>query len=132
VDKLPAFPAQDVRAVREPKLDVEGKARDSEHCGPFQIVDGPYVDRTGDFQLLKAPEQCGYPADEQPEPNRGGGAPEAQRDAKAANLAPMREWLNTKPDLTNADLREKFRVADVQVNDSTVCGHWATLKKEQK
>jgi hypothetical protein len=96
------------------------KARDFEPCGAFQLIGRPYIDESGDFGLHKRPEDCGSLADEQPDRHRGGGAPQAQREAKAANIALMREWLARNPALTSKEIAEKFARADINVGDSAV------------
>jgi hypothetical protein len=108
------------------------KPRDFEPCGPFELIGRPHIDRDGDFVMLKNPEECGSLLDEQPELNKGGGAPHAQREAKAANLALMRAWLENERDLTGPELKEKFKGVGIALNDSTIRGYKKTLKKERR
>ena len=84
------------------------KPRDFQPCGPFQIIGRPFIDETGDFRILKRPGGCGSLSDEQePERDRGG-APIQAREARAANIELLREWLREEPlffcvvDLENA------------------------------
>jgi 5S rRNA maturation endonuclease (ribonuclease M5) len=108
------------------------KPRDFQPCNPFQIIGRPHIDQQGDFQLLKAPGECGSLSDEQPELNRGGGAPEAKRSAKAANLALLRGYLAANADLTTPELREMFANDDVKLPDSTIRSYKHDLKKGHK
>jgi 5S rRNA maturation endonuclease (ribonuclease M5) len=96
------------------------KQRDFQACGPFQLIGRPYIDEKGDFQLLKTPGECGSLADEQPDQNRGGGATQAVRNAKASNIALLREWLVGEPNLTSKDISRKFRSEGIEVSDSAV------------
>ena len=107
------------------------KARDFEHCGPFQLIGRPYIADTQDFALHKKPEECGSLADEQPDLNRGGGAPKAQRDAKAANLALMREWLKVEPGLTSKEIADKFQAEGIPITDSAVRKYRKNLNKQR-
>lgn len=102
-------------------LHVENlKPRDFQPCGPFQIIGRPFIDDAGDFRILKRPGECGSLQDEQePERDRGG-APQTVREARAANLALMRGWLEGSPHLTSRELVERFRSVGVKVNDSTI------------
>jgi hypothetical protein len=105
------------------------KPRDFLPCGPFQLMGRPHIDKTGDFRMLKRPEDCGSLADEQPELNRGGGASQAQREAKAANLALMKTWIEADPDHAAApELRQKFAGIGIELTDSTIRSYKAILK----
>jgi hypothetical protein len=97
------------------------KPRDFQPCQPFQIIGRPHIDESGDFQVLKRPGECGSLMDEQePERERGGGAPQAVRDARVANLALMRGWLRENPGLTSPDLVRQFANAGIKVGDSAI------------
>jgi hypothetical protein len=97
------------------------KPRDFQPCQPFQVVGRPFIDQGGDFQILKRPGECGNLMDEQePERNRGGGAPEAVKEAKAANLALMRGWLTAKPDLTSNELSKMFADEGIKIDGSSI------------
>jgi len=104
-------------------LHVENlKARDFEPSGPFELIGRPYIDEEGDFRMHKKPGDCGPLAEEQPTPerNRGGGAAEAVRRVKAANLALMRGWLVENPNLSLNDLVRKFADSRVKIDRSSV------------
>ncbi len=96
------------------------KPRDFQPCGPFQIIGRPFIDETGDFRILKRPGECGSLSDEQePERDRGG-APESAREARAANLALMRSWLEKEPTLTSRELVQRFASVGIKLNDSSI------------
>jgi hypothetical protein len=96
------------------------KARDFAPLGPFQLIGRPNLDHDGDFGMLKAPGDCGELADEQrPERDRGG-APESAREARAANLALMRSWLEKDRDLTSRELVQRFVSVGIKLNDSSI------------
>jgi hypothetical protein len=97
------------------------KPRDFQPCGPFQIIGRPHIDESGEFRILKRPEECGSLQDEQePERERGGGAPQAAREARAANLALMRGWLRENPGLTSSEMVRLFANEGIKVGDSTI------------
>ncbi len=97
------------------------KPRDFQPCGPFQIIGRPFIDETGDFRILKRPGECGSLMDEQAqERDKGGGAPEAVREAKAANLALMRGWLTAKPELSSNDLVKMFADEGIKIDGSSI------------
>jgi len=97
------------------------KPRDFQPCGPFQIIGRPHIDESGDFRIFKLPGECGPLMDEhEPERNHGGGAPQATRDARAANLALMRGWLSEKPGLTSPELVRLFAHEGITVGDSAI------------
>lgn len=97
------------------------KPRDFQPCQPFQIIGRPFIDETGDFALHKKPGECGALQDEQePERDHGGGAPQAIRDARAANLALMRGWLSENPGISSRDLARRFSDIGVKVGDSAI------------
>lgn len=97
------------------------KPRDFQPCGPFQIIGRPHIDESGDFALLKKPGECGSLQDEQdPERDKGGGAPIAVREAKSANLQLLREWLTTDRTLSSQQLSQRFRNAGISIGDSAI------------
>ena len=63
-------------------------------CKPFELQGRPYINRQHDFELVTQPGDC----EEQPDLRRGGGAPQAVRDAKTANKELLRTWLKADPD----------------------------------
>lgn len=90
-------------------LHVENvKPRDFEPCGPFQIIGRPHIDQEGDFRLHKAPEECGYLADELPDDRNAGGAPPAKREEKQRRVEIVRAWLREDPSQTAEQLRTRF------------------------
>lgn len=85
------------------------KPRDFQPPGPFQLIGRPYINDEGDFRIHKNPAECGSLMDEQqPDRDKGGGAPQIMREAKAANLALMRRWLHDEPALTSRELERRF------------------------
>jgi hypothetical protein len=97
------------------------KPRDFQPCQPFQIIGRPFIDQSGDFALHKKPGECGSLQDEQePDRDRGGGAPEAVREAKAANLALMRGWLGENKELSSRDMSRRFFDIGVSIGDSAI------------
>ena len=96
------------------------KPRDFEPVGPFQLIGRPYLDTEGDFRILKKPGECGRLSEEQPERDKGGGAPQAVREARAANLALMRGWLQENPNLTSPEIVRRFANEDIKITDSTI------------
>jgi DnaB-like helicase N terminal domain/AAA domain len=99
------------------------KARDYDPSKPFQLVGRPFIDAEGDFRLHKAPGECGSLAEELPDlnpQNRKGGASETVREAKAANLALLRVWLQENPRITSTELVAKFHAEGIEVSDSTI------------
>jgi hypothetical protein len=106
------------------------KPRDFLPCGPFQIIGRPYIERTGDFQMFRRPEECGALSDEEPDLCKGG-APKEKREAKAANLALMRQWVDSfGANLTSEELVQKFAAVGVTVSKSTIRTYRRQLKKE--
>lgn len=103
------------------------KPRDFQPCQPFQIIGRPYISDKGDFRLHKRPGECGALMDEQePERNRGG-APEAVREAKASNIALMRNWRAATPDLSLSELVRKFADDGITIDRSTICRYQKQL-----
>jgi hypothetical protein len=97
------------------------KPRDFTPCQPFQIIGRPFIDERSDFVLHKKPGECGALMDEQePERARGGGAPQAVKDSKAANLALVRQWLTATPGLSSNDLVKSFSDSEIKIDRSTI------------
>ena len=96
------------------------KSRDFQPCGPFQISGRPSIDERGDFALFKGPGECNPLAAEQKPERHHGGAPQAARDARTANLALMRGWLRENPVLTSTELVRRFANEGIRVTDSAV------------
>lgn len=101
------------------------KARDFDPCQPFQLRGRPAINNTGDFELLFRPGDC-----PESQSSHSGGAPQAERESKAANLALLRTWLAADPDATAPELRQKFADVGITVTDSTVRSYKSLLKKE--
>lgn len=95
------------------------KARDFDAPRPFQLAGRPHIDLTGDFVMLKKPGECGALADEQ-EPERKGGASNQAREARAANLELLRQWLAQDPHATSEGLSSRFKSAGITVKPGTV------------
>lgn len=97
------------------------KPRDFQPCQPFQIIGRPSIDQSADFALHKRPGECGTLMDEQdPERDRGGGAPEVVREAKAANKALMRGWLTENHALSSSDLVRMFANNGIKIDGSSI------------
>ncbi len=97
------------------------KARDFQACGPLQLIGRPYIDQTGSFKMHLEPGFCGkldkYLADRN---HRGGGAPEEQQEAKAANLELLRRLLANEPLLTSPEIVKRFAKIGITVSDSSI------------
>jgi hypothetical protein len=90
------------------------KARDFEPCKPFQIAGRPYIDRKGDFRMLKKPGTCGSLLSEQPQRERGGAAPEL-RESRSRNLEIIRRMLAKNPKKRSKDIAKRLGVAEATV-----------------
>jgi hypothetical protein len=96
------------------------KPRDFAPCRPFQIIGRPSIDETGDFALYKRPGDCGSLQDEQ-EPDRDkGGAPIQAREARAANIELVRQWVRDEPSINSTGLSRKFAALGIKVSDSAI------------
>jgi len=95
------------------------KPRDFQPCRPFQIIGRPFIEERGDFQLHKQPGECGELADEQTERDKGG-APTQVREARAANLARVRNWLDQDPNQSSEQLARRFKDIGVTVSAVTI------------
>jgi hypothetical protein len=93
------------------------KPRDFLPCGPFQIIGRPYIEQTGDFQMLKRPEECGTLSDEQPELNPHN---TESHQTRIANIALMRSWIDAEPDISNVCIRQKFSSLGIHLGESTI------------
>jgi hypothetical protein len=96
------------------------KSRDFEAPAPFQLIGRPYLDETGDFEMLKPPGVCGKLVEEQPPERDRGGAPAQVREAKLANKELVRQWLTADHSLSSNQLKAKLSEIGVTVDDSTV------------
>jgi len=98
------------------------KARDFEPSGPFQLSGRPHIDQQGSFALHRSPGDCGKLAEyleDMPGRNRGG-APESVKEARAANLELLRQWLAKEPQLSSRDLSARFSTAGIKLGDSAI------------
>jgi hypothetical protein len=98
------------------------KARDSEAVEPFQIIGRPWIDQEGDFRMHRNPGECGKLAEyleDMPGRNRGG-APDSVKEARAANLELLRQWLAKEPHLSSRDLSARFSTAGIKLGDSAI------------
>jgi hypothetical protein len=95
------------------------KDRDFQACQPFQLVGRPYLDQEGEFRLHA--RNCGKLAEylDMPSRNKGGAPPEA-REAKAANLELLRQWLTADPLCSSKQLAQRFRDIGIKVDDSSI------------
>lgn len=96
------------------------KARDFEPPKPFQLIGRPYISEVGDFEIHKAPGECGPLHDEQqPERDRGG-APKEAREGRAANLELLRQMLTVTPSLTSQQISQRFAEIGIKLGDSAI------------
>ena len=96
------------------------KPRDFQPCGPFQIIGRPFINEAGDFRLHKKPGECGSLQDEQQPERDKGGAPVHVREARAANIELLRQWLKEDKDQTSEELAEKFATLGINLSPVTV------------
>jgi hypothetical protein len=97
------------------------KDRDFQSCGPFQLIGRPFIDQEGGFRIHRRPGECGKLAEYLEDVhNRSGGAPDAAKESKAANLALLRTWRKEDPDLTSTELVAKYKAEGIEVKDSTI------------
>jgi len=103
------------------------KPRDFQPCGAFQLIGRPYIDKDGDFALLKSPDDCGALSDEQPDLR---GNNKAKQEAKAANMALYSAWLEAEPGLSYEDAQQRFKDNGVKVTSSTLRGYAYELRRK--
>lgn len=96
------------------------KPRDFQPPAPFQLIGRPFIDLEGDFTLYQAPGECGSLMEEQQPERDKGGARVQVREARAANIALLREWLSEDRNQTSEQLVTRFSNAGVKVSPSTV------------
>ena len=98
------------------------KPRDFDPCGPFQLAARPHISDTGNFRMHKEPGSCGLLADEMPDSNRnkGGGAPQVVQEARNANLALLRSFLQEDPGMTSRQLSQRFASLGIKLGDSAI------------
>lgn len=104
------------------------KPRDFQPCGPFQIIGRPYIDKDGDFVLLKSPDDCGALSDEQPDLR---GNNKAKKEAKAANMALYSGWLEAEPSLSYEDAQQRFKDNSIKISKDTLRGYTHELRKKK-
>ncbi|MGB9435895.1 MAG: AAA family ATPase [Candidatus Acidiferrum sp.] len=91
------------------------KARDFQHCEPFQLRGRPQIDETGDFMLYREPGESGSLAEESP--NVTNRAKKQERDERV-NM--VRHWLTADPNMTAPEMVAKFAERGITVDDATV------------
>jgi hypothetical protein len=99
------------------------KDRDFESCGAFQLVGRPFIDQEGSFRMHRRPGDCGELAEYLEDLSgrvRGGGAPDAVRQARAANLELLRQMLVKEPALQSRALSERFAQLGIKLGDSAI------------
>lgn len=95
------------------------KDRDFQACQPFQLIGRPYLDEDGEFRLYA--RDCGKLAEYLNIPGRNkGGAPVEAREAKAANLELLRQWITANPLCSSKQLAQRFRDIGIKVDDSSI------------
>jgi hypothetical protein len=100
------------------------KARDFTHCEPFQLRGRPCIDETGDFQLHRAPGECGNLADEQPNVN------ENRRRERDDRKEMVRKWDQDNPGTPSTEIVERFKANGIDVDASTVRKYRTEIVKE--
>jgi 5S rRNA maturation endonuclease (ribonuclease M5) len=108
------------------------KPRDFQPVGPFQIVGRPYIDRDGDFALLKSPDECGTLSDEQPSNVNAGRSNKTKQEARAANIALYRSWIEREPALTHEEARARFSEQDIKITTEAIRGYAHVIRKEKQ
>jgi DnaB-like helicase N terminal domain/AAA domain len=103
------------------------KPRDFDPCGPFQIVGRPFIDQTGDFQLLKRPGECGTLAEEQG--SVADHTNDQKRDERIRRVAIVAAWQAENPNLSSPEMVERFKAIGITVDDSTV-RHYRTQARK--
>lgn len=96
------------------------KPRDFEPCGPFQLAARPHLDQIGDFQLHKAPGDCGFLADEMPSPKSNSGASAESREMKNAKLALLRRLYAENPHMTWMEVIAAFQREKMDIARGTI------------
>ena len=97
------------------------KPRDFEPCGPFQLAARPHINETGNFQLHKAPGQCGLLADEMPDTKRSNsGASSDARETKALKIAFLRRLYNENPNITWQEITAAFQRDKIEIARGTI------------
>ena len=93
------------------------KPRDFEPCKPFQIIGRPYIDKDGDFRMLKKPGTCGPLISEQ---SQKGGAPVEQRESRNRNIEAVRAILDEEPQMKSKDVVKRLKKQGIHVAETTV------------
>jgi hypothetical protein len=98
------------------------KPRDADPFPPFQIIGRPFINDEGDFRMHRKPNECGRLAEyiDVPGQNRGGGAPQIVQEARSANLALLRGFLEQNPGLTSRELSQRFAALRIKLGDSAI------------
>ncbi len=96
------------------------KARDFARCGDFQLAGRPHIAERGEFAMHRRPGDCGLLSEYLEARNRGGGASEAVKEAKSANVELLRQWLTKEPRLSSVELSAKFAQLNIKLGDSAI------------
>lgn len=105
------------------------KPRDFQPVGPFQLVGRPYIDKDGDFVLLKSPDDCGSLSDEQPTTDRRSN--KDKKLAKIANMALYTEWFEKEPNLTHEEARKRFAEREIKLTLEAIRGYAHELRRKK-
>jgi 5S rRNA maturation endonuclease (ribonuclease M5) len=106
------------------------KPRDFQPVGAFQLIGRPYIDKDGDFMLLKSPDDCGSLSDEQPSTDRRSNKDKKQ--AKIANMALYSEWIEKEPALTHEEARKRFTEKEIKLTLEAIRGYAHELRKKNE
>jgi hypothetical protein len=108
------------------------KPRDFCPPPPFQLIGRPSINETGEFKMHKKPNECGSLASEQQPERDKGGAPVQAREARAANMQLLREWLKDDPKQTSEQLASRFKDAGVEIHDATVRKYRTEIARKER
>lgn len=97
------------------------KPRDFEPCGPFELMMRPSIDQTQDLQMYKKPGETGALHEEQPDINPKNN--EKRKEARAANLALYKSWIDSDPSLSTKEIRDRFASMSINVKETTIRGY---------
>jgi 5S rRNA maturation endonuclease (ribonuclease M5) len=95
------------------------KDRDFKACAPFELQGRPYIDETGDFQLLNRPGDCG-------ELNL---VNEKRAEQKGDRVGMVAEWLRENGNLTNVEIAARFAATGISVTEDTAYRYKVQARK---
>lgn len=98
------------------------KDRDFPACDPFQLIGRPYIDETGDFQLLSRPGECGRLQELQR-------ANDKRAESKGERLEMVINWMREDPQPTGPEMVERFAQQGIKVELDTVWRYRGEAKK---